>query len=296
MSTSTTIITTTTEIRTTPVPSSSSTSLLEPPPREPTPVINFSRLVRRNTGESGTSEDAANNDNISFKTAKTLPDSLPLPDEPRFSDDSSSPDIEEINHSCSTTELLRLNERSQSRQGPPLNLKQQRHTRPPVQRTSSSQSHVSRTRTPENISKQKPGPPPTPPPSRPLPNTPTPTPPPRPSILKHTTIEQTVERASSSNDDNKDNSNNKDDDDEKAVGTGSETSARSGSYKNDSGRRSQANNVEFCASDYDTSQLSKREIRRLERKGINPALYLEMRAIRKGKGCVGALTGNTYVS
>lgn len=48
------------------------------------------------------------------------------------------------------------------------------------------------------------------------------------------------------------------------------------------------------ASDTDTSSLSEKEVKKLEKKGINPALYLEMQQA-KGKSVVGALTGNSFV-
>lgn len=50
-------------------------------------------------------------------------------------------------------------------------------------------------------------------------------------------------------------------------------------------------------SDYDTSCLSEAEIRKLRKKGIDPALYAEMKAARKGKGkWISPLVGNTYLS
>jgi len=48
------------------------------------------------------------------------------------------------------------------------------------------------------------------------------------------------------------------------------------------------------ASTFDTSALSEKELAKLKKKGINPALYLEMRAARKGKG-LSPLVGNTYI-
>jgi hypothetical protein len=52
----------------------------------------------------------------------------------------------------------------------------------------------------------------------------------------------------------------------------------------------------WSSSDYDISGLSASEIRKLRKKGINPALYAEMKAARKGKGkWVGPLVGNTFI-
>ena len=52
----------------------------------------------------------------------------------------------------------------------------------------------------------------------------------------------------------------------------------------------------WSSSEYDISGLSASEIRKLRKKGINPALYAEMKAARKGKGkWVGPLVGNTFI-
>jgi hypothetical protein len=57
------------------------------------------------------------------------------------------------------------------------------------------------------------------------------------------------------------------------------------------------NNKPFTASTFDYSTLlSEKEAARLRSRGINPSLYAEMRAMRKGKGLIGALMGNAYVS
>lgn len=48
------------------------------------------------------------------------------------------------------------------------------------------------------------------------------------------------------------------------------------------------------ASEADTSCLTEKEVKKLEKKGINPALYVEMKQA-KGKSLVGALTGNSFV-
>ena len=49
------------------------------------------------------------------------------------------------------------------------------------------------------------------------------------------------------------------------------------------------------SSDYDISGLSASEIHKLRKKGINPALYAEMKAARKGKK-FGPLLGNGFIS
>lgn len=50
------------------------------------------------------------------------------------------------------------------------------------------------------------------------------------------------------------------------------------------------------SSDHDISGLSEAEIRKLRKKGINPALYAEMKAAKKGKSkWVGPLLGNSFL-
>lgn len=50
------------------------------------------------------------------------------------------------------------------------------------------------------------------------------------------------------------------------------------------------------SSDADISGLSDKKIAKLRKKGINPRLYMEMKAARGGKGkLVGPLVGNTYI-
>lgn len=52
----------------------------------------------------------------------------------------------------------------------------------------------------------------------------------------------------------------------------------------------------WSSSTHDTSGLSRAEIQKLRKKGINPALYAEMKAARKGKGkFIGPLVGNTFI-
>ena len=56
---------------------------------------------------------------------------------------------------------------------------------------------------------------------------------------------------------------------------------------------------EWKSSEFDTSGLSIAQIHKLKKKGINPALYAEMKAARKGGGkkrnLIGPLTGNTFL-
>jgi len=58
--------------------------------------------------------------------------------------------------------------------------------------------------------------------------------------------------------------------------------------------------TEWQGSDFDTSGLSPEKIKKLKKKGINPALYAEMQQARKGQGkgkrWVSPLTGNTFLS
>lgn len=50
----------------------------------------------------------------------------------------------------------------------------------------------------------------------------------------------------------------------------------------------------WSASDFDTSTLSEAEMKRCKKKGINPALYAEMRAAKKGKW-TSPIAGNTFL-
>ncbi|GAB1729387.1 hypothetical protein NU195Hw_g4339t1 [Hortaea werneckii] len=55
-------------------------------------------------------------------------------------------------------------------------------------------------------------------------------------------------------------------------------------------------NSQWTSSDFSTHGLSEQEIKKLKKKGINPSLYAEMKAARKGKGkWVGPLVGNTFI-
>ncbi|KAI7171822.1 hypothetical protein KC316_g11274 [Hortaea werneckii] len=57
-----------------------------------------------------------------------------------------------------------------------------------------------------------------------------------------------------------------------------------------------SNNSQWTSSEFATTGLSEAEIRKLKKKGINPSLYAEMKAARKGKGkWVGPLVGNTFI-
>ncbi|KAK1073896.1 hypothetical protein LTR74_001453 [Friedmanniomyces endolithicus] len=72
-----------------------------------------------------------------------------------------------------------------------------------------------------------------------------------------------------------------------------------GDNDSDSKLREEGNSsstMPWSSSEYDVSGLSPSEIRKLRKKGINPALYAEMKAARKGKGkWVGPLVGNTFI-
>ncbi|CAK1362865.1 hypothetical protein CB0940_04979 [Cercospora beticola] len=91
------------------------------------------------------------------------------------------------------------------------------------------------------------------------------------SILKKTEVEQYSEHGSEAGGSTT------------TYKTGSETS--SGTYDR------QGN---WHSSDVDTSCLSEKELKRLERKGINPSLYIEMKKAR-GNSRFGALTGNSFI-
>jgi len=53
-------------------------------------------------------------------------------------------------------------------------------------------------------------------------------------------------------------------------------------------------NSEWKASDYDTSGLSQAKLKKCKKKGINPSLYAEMKAARKGK-FISPIGGNSFI-
>lgn len=60
--------------------------------------------------------------------------------------------------------------------------------------------------------------------------------------------------------------------------------------------RSSLTSSDWKSSEYDISGLSEKKLAKLRKKGINPQLYMEMKAARGGKGkLVGPLVGNTYI-
>jgi hypothetical protein len=63
--------------------------------------------------------------------------------------------------------------------------------------------------------------------------------------------------------------------------------------RNRSGSKSSGSS-KWSASDFDISALSEAEIKRCKKKGINPALYAEMRAAKKGKW-TSPIAGNTFL-
>ncbi|KAJ9665096.1 hypothetical protein H2201_004756 [Coniosporium apollinis] len=59
---------------------------------------------------------------------------------------------------------------------------------------------------------------------------------------------------------------------------------------------SRSSNAEWKSSTYDTSNMTAAELEKCRKKGINPALYAEMQAARKGKGkWISPLVGNTFL-
>jgi hypothetical protein len=72
--------------------------------------------------------------------------------------------------------------------------------------------------------------------------------------------------------------------------------SRSQRTVSDSGDRQAGGGTEWKSSEYDVSELSEKKLAKLKKKGINPQLYMEMKAARGGKGkLVGPLVGNTYI-
>jgi hypothetical protein len=106
-----------------------------------------------------------------------------------------------------------------------------------------------------------------------------------PRILKSTSVEQQIERANSLS----------------SIHTAAtQTSlgrvagwedSRSNHTPSESGDKK-----DWKSSEYDVSGLSEKKLAKLKKKGINPQLYMEMKAARGGKGkLVGPLVGNTYI-
>jgi hypothetical protein len=54
------------------------------------------------------------------------------------------------------------------------------------------------------------------------------------------------------------------------------------------------NSQDWKSSEFDTSSLTEAELKKCKKKGINPALYAEMKAARKGKW-VSPIGGNTIL-
>ncbi|KAF7186769.1 hypothetical protein HII31_12001 [Pseudocercospora fuligena] len=221
----------------------------------------------RNTGEPMPSEPRFSLDEEEDKPLPREPrfsTSPPLPTEARFSVETF--DLEPSDSNKSEGGILSRTEAFLKRKGSALlRTEDQRHPGPSIRNNSSSTTNDSSTssetqKRPETSSSTST--------SKPL------APPPLKSILKQTSVEVTSERASSI--------------DGEDTGSHHTISEIGGEGYGEDGK--------WHASDYDTSGLSEREIKKLEKKGVNPALYAEMKAARGSGKVVGALTGNTYVS
>lgn len=253
-------------------------------------AVNFSR-PRVDTGESeGTKlgvikEEATprssftQQDNDSQVTVKAInafhekaiePPSPSLPDEPRFSlDDPSTEKIPVESDRNTPSDLVWDDRRGELVPRIPsaqLNTSDERYPGPArkdseASTSTNSGSSTSRPNTGSSTSTNRPD---------------TGTARPLKSILKHTSVTQTSERASSS---------------DAGESTGSHHTV------SESGSSLVGKDGKWTSSDHDTSMLSEKEIKKLEKKGINPALYVEMKnAKKKGGSCVGSLAGNAYVS
>ena len=253
-------------------------------------MVNFSR-PRADTGESRDNklgvikeEDTPRSsftqqDNDSQVTVKAInafhekatgPSSPSLPDEPRFSlDDPSTEKIPVESERNTPSDFVWDDRRGELVPRIPstqLNISDQRHTGPArndSEASTNSSSSISRPTTGSSTSTST---------NRPDTGTARPL----KSILKHTSVTQTSERASSS---------------DAGESTGSHHTV------SESGSSLVGKDGKWTSSDHDTSMLSEKEIKKLEKKGINPALYVEMKnAKKKGGSCVGSLAGNAYVS
>lgn len=109
-----------------------------------------------------------------------------------------------------------------------------------------------------------------------------------PRIVKSTSVEQQIERANSLSSIHTANTAQT----QTSLGrvAGWEDS-RSNHTPSESGDKK-----DWKSSEFDISGLSEKKLAKLKKKGINPQLYMEMKAARGGKGkLVGPLVGNTYI-
>jgi len=114
-----------------------------------------------------------------------------------------------------------------------------------------------------------------------------------PRILKRTSVDQQSERASSI-------ASSTDTDTATTRTSGGRTAgwedSRSHHTASEIGDKQAGGGSEWKSSEYDVSGLSEKKLAKLKKKGINPQLYMEMKAARGGKGkLVGPLVGNTYI-
>lgn len=117
-------------------------------------------------------------------------------------------------------------------------------------------------------------------------------PPQMPRIVKHISVDQQSERAPSISSDTGTETTHTSAGG-RAVGWEDSRSQRTASASEQGGG---SGGSEWKSSEYDVSGLSDKKLAKLKKKGINPQLYMEMKAARGGKGkLVGPLVGNTYI-
>jgi len=127
-----------------------------------------------------------------------------------------------------------------------------------------------------------------------------------PRIIKRTSLSQRSERLSISSTDNLNldrmgtlslsNSKNSRWNDSASHHTVKPAAAPSMAPSVAESGRTSLNSADWKSSEYDISGLSEKKLAKLRKKGINPQLYMEMKAARGGKGkLVGPLVGNTYI-
>lgn len=117
-------------------------------------------------------------------------------------------------------------------------------------------------------------------------------PPQMPRIVKHISVDQQSERAPSISSD-AGTATTHTSTGGRPVGWEDSRSQRTASASEQGGG---GGGSEWKSSEYDVSGLSEKKLAKLKKKGINPQLYMEMKAARGGKGkFVGPLVGNTYI-
>ncbi|GAB7361512.1 hypothetical protein MBLNU230_g1568t1 [Neophaeotheca triangularis] len=275
----------------------------------PTPTDRPVTRDRSHTSGSTPTVSAWNDSNSQNPPTPTeLPGDFPpvtaveLPAEPRFSSDSDRPDTASThstgNASSAASEFAWDTETGElrSRRRPQeFDAQRARQSRTTTNTTRSSQQTAGTSTTAVNSDvsdiAELPGSQPPTPAAKPEQDS---APPPIPAkwgpkIVKRTSFDQMSERISISGQTTETSSSG-------GAGGWEDTASHHTVSMDGEGDGGENERRKWKSSDYDTSGLSHSEIQKLKKKGINPALYAEMKAARKGKGkWMGPLSGNSFL-